>query len=145
MKDEFKQYLELVKAPEVVIKRAEVIYEFYKNLFGEGLEMFVSETTTDDGQRHYRALWFFSKQACMEAKDFIGRDNFDFALISKSIDYWEIMNQEYDFKKVTDKSRMHLVFRLKSGVQAELNASKENCDSLRDVFKKYILVNLHGT
>ena len=78
----------------------------------------------------------------MEAKAFVSTDDYDMTSLAKRVVYWSIEKQDYDFQKATEKSRMHLFFRLDTGATGDLKASRENCDRLRDVFRERILANM---
>ncbi|MBI4379013.1 MAG: hypothetical protein HY578_07960 [Nitrospinae bacterium] len=78
----------------------------------------------------------------MEAKRFITTDEFDITPIRKRVNYWNIQKQDYDFKKATEKSRLHLLTTFDEGVHGDYKAAKENCDHLRDIFLKNVAPNL---
>jgi hypothetical protein len=143
MKEEFKKYLESIGITETLYKRVETIYEFYRNICPDEItDIFVTEYIKEDRTREYENLWFFSKKYAMEAKLFIEEDNFDITPIQNRIHHWRIQKQDYDFKKATEKSRIHLTFSIDLGVYAEFKASKENCDHLKDIIFKYVIPNL---
>jgi len=78
----------------------------------------------------------------MEAKQFITTDDFDITPIKNRIIRWVLKKQDYDFKKATEKSRLHLEFGMDTRLVCNLKASKENCDYLRDIILEYIKSNL---
>ena len=143
MKEEFMKYLKSIGLTEALCKRIETIYEFYSSVCPDEITgIFVTDYLTKDGSREYENLWFFSEKYAMEAKQFIKKDDFDTTPIKNRIQYWRIEKKDYDFKIATEKSRLHLVFALDSGISGEFKASKENCDHLRDIILKYVLPNL---
>jgi hypothetical protein len=145
MKEDFKNYLLSVGiTTKIETERIEEIYQFYQ---GIGMEdeitgVFLTDYIQSDGTRIFENLWFFSKNFAMEAKQFLGNDDFDITSLHKRVDYWDIQKRDYDFKKATDKSRLNMSFGIDTGRGGSLKASKENCDYLRDIFLKYVMSNL---
>ncbi len=143
MKEEFKKYLEDVDIIGAIGEKVERIYDFYREICPDEITgIFITDYIKEDGERVYENLWFFSEKYCMEAKQFITTDDFDITPIKSRIIYWELKKQDYDFKKATEKSRLHLEFKLDTGINGVLKASKGNCDYLRDIILKYIRTNL---
>jgi hypothetical protein len=143
MKKEFKKYLESIGITKTFCKRIETIYEFCTKICPDKITgIFVTEYIKEDGSREYENLWFFSPKYSMEAKTFTTKDDFDMTPIQKRIYYWTIQKRDYDFKKATEKSRLYLHFELDTGGMGDLKASKENCDYLKDVILKYVVLNL---
>jgi len=144
MKTEFIEYLSSIGIPSGRLQnRIENIYNFYLDLLSADIQdIFVTDYLQDDGSRNYENLWFFSRNHCMEAKQFIKDDDFDIITMGKRIITWRIKKINYDFNNATSESRLNVVFILPHLRSGTLKASKENCDSLRDIFKKYIVPNL---
>jgi hypothetical protein len=143
MKEEFKKYLKDVDIIGDIRGRVERIYDFYREICPDEITgIFITDYIKEDGERVYEHLWFFSEKYCMEAKQFITTDDFDFTPIKNRITYWVLKKQDYDFKKATEKSRQNLKFRTDTEITGELKASKENCDYLRDIIREYIKSNL---
>ena len=142
MNEQHRNYLERIGMSSVLIERCRSLYEFYATLLpDEAWDIFVTELVTSEGTRQYDSLWFFSQRYAAEAKRFLAEDDFDFTLIGKAVYHWEIKKQDYDFRSATDKSRLSIAFHFLHEITGELKASKENCDSLRDVFVRYIMPN----
>jgi hypothetical protein len=78
----------------------------------------------------------------VEATQFIAKDDFIITPIQKRISYYTLEKRDYNFKIATEKSRLYLEFNLDTGLKGKLKASKENCDYLRDIIRKYIVSNL---
>jgi hypothetical protein len=57
--------------------------------------MFVTDYIKEDGAREYENLWLFPQTYCMEAKQFITKDDFDIAPIRSRIHYWNIRKQDF--------------------------------------------------
>lgn len=143
MKEEFTGYLKSIGITETFRKRIETIYEFYGNICPDEIGgIFVTDYIKEDGSREYQNLWFFSPKYCMEAKLFITTDDFDITPIQKRVYYWTVEKKNYDFKKATEKSRLHLKITLDAGIKGDLKASKGNCDHLRNIILRYIAPNL---
>lgn len=143
MKEDFVKYLESIGITECISKKIEMIYEYYKTIHPDEIaDIFVTEYINEDGDRVYENLWFFSKIYCMEAKQFLTKDDFDITPIQSRIEYWNIQKQDYNIKKSTEKSRLFLKFQIDNKIRAEFKASKENCDYLWDIILRYVMSNL---
>ena len=146
MKEEFKKYLKDVDIIGDIRERVERIYDFYREICPDEITgIFITDYIKEDGERVYENLWFFSEKYCMEAKQFITKEDFDITPIQNRICRWAIQKKDYDFKKATEKSRLLLkfYFGVELGVLiGELKASKENCDYLKDIILKYVVPNL---
>ena len=143
MEEKFINYLKSIGITETLHEKIEEIYKFYKDICPDEItDIFVTEYVKEDGSREYQNLWFFSPKYCMEAKLFVTQDDFDIAPIGNRIERWGIKKQDYDFKKVTEKSRFYLNFITDSNTRAAFQASKKNCDYLKNIFLQYVLPNL---
>lgn len=143
MRKEFIGYLKSVGITETLYKKIETVYEFYRKICPDEItDIFITDYIKEDGSREYENLWFFSEKYCMEAKQFITKDDFDMTPIKKRVVYWTIRKQDYDFEKVTEKSRLYIRFDTENRVIGELKASKENCHYLKDIILKHIAPNL---
>ena len=143
MKEEFIKYLASISITKAVLEKIEKIYKFCEEICPDEITgIFITDYIKEDGSREYENLWFFSEKNCMEAKQFITKDDFDITPIKKRVYYWTIQKQNYDFKKATKKSRVHLKFDLDTGIVGVLKAAKENCDYLKEIILKYVIINL---
>jgi len=143
MKEDFIRYLNSIDIPVPLRENIQKAYEFYQGICPDEITgIFVTDYVKKDGIREYENLWFFSEKYCMEAKQFVIKDDFDIVSIQKHVYRWRIEKRDYDFKEATDMSRLTLYFVLESQITAGLKASKGNCDYLRDIFIKYIKPNL---
>lgn len=143
MKKEFIEYLESISITKVLRERVETIYKFYQDICRDEITgIFITDYIKKDGSREYENLWFFSEKYCMEAKQFITKDDFDITPIKKRVFYWTIQKQDYDFKKATKKSRLYLKLSLDPGIGGDFKAAKENCDHLKEIILKYVVLNL---
>ena len=143
MKEQFTAYLKSIGMSDVLVKRIETIHGFYQSISpGEITDVFVGEHLEADGNRAYESAWFFSQNYFMEAKTFTTKDNFDLVPVRNRVRHWRVEKQDYDFVNATEKSRMVIEIRLIESLGGIFRASKENCDFLRDVFRKHILPNI---
>jgi hypothetical protein len=143
MDKKFVTYLESVGMTDILIKKAAAMHKVYCELCAEKItDIFVSEHLNEDGSRVYDSLWFFSENYFMESSEFTYKGNYDIAPMRKKITLCRVETQEYDFSGTTDKSRMFVKAQMELYVNCEFKASKNNCDHLRAILKKYISPNL---
>ena len=143
MNEEFIKYLGSIGMTDVLCKRVETIYNFYIELQKNEInDIFVSDYFKEDGERIYSSLWFFNKDYCMEAKEFVKKDDFDIAPIGHRMEYLDIQRQDFDMEQFSDKSRLYIKFVLDVKAGGELKAAKDNCLQLKNILIKYLLPNL---
>lgn len=142
MKSEFLAYLKSIDIGDPLTERIKNIYDFYTDICSiEIKDIFVSEYIKEDGSREYESLWFFSDDYAMEAKQFIIQEKFDSAIIKNKINRWDLIKLEFDCKKANNNSRIMLQINFYP-IEGSLKASKENCEHLLNIFKKYVLTNM---
>lgn len=142
MKTELTTHLESIGINGPFLKRAELVLDFYEQIFPNQIEdIFVSNYFDKDGNRQFENMWLFSKRFIMEAKNFLQEDDFDSVPLRKQVKYWSIKKTEYNFTDATSKSRMTVDFILLSEINGILKASGENCNYLKSLFMKHILPN----
>jgi hypothetical protein len=146
MNREFVDYLKAIGMSEILVKRVETLCDFCrKNCPDEIKDILVTEFLKEDGVREYQSLWFFTERFVMEAKNFISLDDIDMMLLHKRVSYWQIKKQDYDFETTTDKSRLYIAVSVENmNIGCDFKASKENCEYLKRIFRKYIMSNLAG-
>lgn len=144
MKKDFEQYLNGIGIVDLFYERTELVVQFYERLYPDEIkDIFVCEYIDNEGKRQYESLWLFSSRAIMmEAKRFLTDDDFDATPFSKRIVYWKVNKTEFDFENPTEKSRLTVEFHLVHNISGTLKASKENCNNLYHVLKKWILPNM---
>ena len=143
MNKKFTRYLQDIGITDLFQKRTAEVIDFYEECFCINVaDIFVSEYVDNNGERQYENLWLFNDSFACEAKLFLTVDDFDAVRNTDKIVHWTIKKIDYDFKKASAKSRMTLNFKLVSTIGGEMKASQENCDALRDIFRKYILPNI---
>jgi hypothetical protein len=146
VKEDFVKYLASVGIVGSLLERISFIEEFYQHLCPDEItDIYVSEYMKEDGIREYENLWFFSEKYCMEAHSFVATSNFDIAPIVKKVSRIAIESNAYDFRKATEKSRLSIEIRLfepsQDSMSASMKASKENCDNLMHILRKYFIPN----
>jgi len=144
MRKEFIKYLVSIGIiTRALRERIETIYECCKKLCSNEItDIFITDYIKEDGSREYENLWFFSEKTCIEAKQFITKNDFDIIRIKKRVNIWNIQKHKYDFKKATDTSRLFLRVNFGFNIDGELKATKNNCDYLRKIILKYVVPNL---
>ena len=144
MTEKFLDYLESIGLTETLAQRVMSIHDFYARLCPEKIAgTFVTEYFTEEGEREYGSLWFFSESYGMEALDFIRKDHFDIMHMGQRVQYVEVTKENYDFVEATKESRLRVQFTLKGGqFYGDLKASGNNCDYLAEILKEHVMRNL---
>lgn len=139
MEEKMKTYLEDIGIGKSIKKRVWEIYKFYEDICPEEVtQIFVTEYISEEGEKIYENLSFFSDSYGMEAKDFINKDDFDMVLLEE-MTYWNIKKNDYNFKTATEASRLYIELVLSSNTYYEFKASKNNCDYLKKLFIEFLL------
>jgi hypothetical protein len=145
MKAEFIDYLKSISLSKVLIDRITEIYENYQMLFPiEILDIFVCDYVKEDGSREYQSLWFFSDNYLLEAKEFVVKFDIDICPHKDSIYYINFEFQDFNFKIAEDRSRLRIYFEFGDDKACELKASRENCDYLMKIYRRFILPNFNS-
>lgn len=143
MKKDIISYLDSIGIGKTIQSRIEIILNFYQKHFNvDILDVFICEYVKEDGTREYESLFCFSDKYFMEAKQFLTTDDFDLTITKKVIYYLDIKKQDYDFDTATEKSRINLEISFDIGgfgLKANLKASGNNCDFLKDKMLKYFI------
>ena len=80
----------------------------------------------------------------MEAKNFIGGDDFDITPLKGRIKYCVVRKSNYNFLLASASSRINVSFSTMDNSQGDFQASKENCDVLKSITIQYFKTNLIG-
>jgi hypothetical protein len=135
MDEKFYIYMRVIGLTDSLIKRVEQIFAFYSEIIKIKIDdIFITDYIDKEGARHYENLWFFSKDVWMEAKNFVTTDNFDMAILKGPLKYWRVEKTDYDFLKVTEKSRLLIESSINEDIESSFKAARENCDFLKQVF-----------
>jgi hypothetical protein len=144
MKDEFLAYTQTISLSTTLTAKVRSVFDFYSTICPEEIKwIHISDYFTQEGERVYEAVYLFSDNFAMEAKEFASREDFDLAPI-ELISYLGIKKQDYDLKQATEKSRLTLFFHFSEKAYVEMKASKENCDNLWSLFREYVLPRTMG-
>jgi hypothetical protein len=139
-----RRYCRLIGMTNVLIGRTEYLHEFSSQLSSDILkDIFVSEYLNSDGVRVFENLWFFSATFVLEAHQFTTQDDVDVTPMA-AVQYLKVTKTAYDFVKPTKDSRLSVYVTFTSQVAGQLKASRENCDQLRIMVKKYFVPRLRG-
>jgi len=144
MKNDFLEYLKKLGMSSPFQERVKQILEFYMTCCGiDAKDIFISDYIDSEGKRLYESLWLFTEDFVCEAKQFLTQDIFDAMPIKNNFLRWEIQKTEYDFKHTYPKSRLTVSIYFGENIAGNLKASGDNCDDLRNIFRKYILPNIY--
>jgi hypothetical protein len=93
------------------------------------VDLVVSETVQENGERVFLGVWFFTASFAMETQGFPNRLGFDVVSLQR-LSRCVMMPRDFDFKTATDRSR--LVVQITSGVEfsGTFQASGTNCEAL---------------
>lgn len=142
-RDSLVAYLSSIGSPAALQERATSLLSLYESLGVEPSGFFLSEYRQEDGSRIHESLWLFTDDLAMEAKlPAAGDERFDFVPLARALRHLVIETKDYDLKKASEASRMHVQLWLDGQRVGELRASAENCDLLREVVGKYLLPNV---
>jgi hypothetical protein len=143
MKQLFFDYLNKIgiQKESPFFERVELVVSFYSQLCTIQ-DIFITDHIDAEGNRHYESLWLFSANEAMEAKNFLTKEDYDCTQLKNNIIYWQMTPDNFNFKNSTPTSKLTLTVRFSADMQGNITATKENCESLFDIFKKYILPNL---
>jgi len=143
MKENFIVYLKKIGLDEEAIKRIEEIYVLFNQTFNYEIEdIFVEDSIDSIGNRKYNHLQFFSKNNIFfDAVDFLSEYDYNIYRFNK-ISSVHISTSNYNFKESTKSSRLtvELLFNeISSETDYSFEATRENCDALRDILIKYFI------
>jgi hypothetical protein len=127
-------------APPAVRTRLRVLLAYYEALGFAEFESFLSESTDDDGLRHFESLWLFNHDATMEAHLSENEDDqLDGARVRGRLVRWAIRSKDYDFRRAGPDSRMSVQLWYTNDIWGDINATGANCDRLRELLRRYVL------
>lgn len=141
-KTEFIEYLKTIGVMEPLQERIRSIYEFFKETCPEDIiDIFVDEFITNEGERRYTDVHFLSENFKMLAANFINIDDFKCTPLRQARGI-RVQKLDYDFKKASDRSRMHVMVQYYDPGMTEFKASRENCDYLKGIIQKHYFPRL---
>lgn len=143
MKEEFVEYLGTIGIEGELLARIEEIVKQYELILDEPvLEIFISEYQNAEKQREYEGLWLFTENLVMESKNFVSKDDFDFALLKNNVNYINFIKKDYNLEEANANSRFTINSEVFDDIKIYIKSSGSNCDKLLALSKKYILPNL---
>jgi hypothetical protein len=144
MDKEFQAYLENLKVSSVVISRVENLITMLQEIIKPDFTgIFLSDFITQDGTMQFDTLYLFSDAEILQARNFLQIDNFELGDIKKNCSSIEIQQQDYDFKTITEKSRLTITVKFATSDRIyPFKASRENCVYLKRIFELYLRPNI---
>lgn len=143
MKPEWEEYLDAIGATGPIAHEVSKKLKAASLLAPEPAEaIFLTEYPTEEGERVFEHLWFFTAAYGLECKSFLLDDNCDLSVIQSNIAYIEISWDSYDFNVATAKSRFRVRFQTVDGVEGDLRASGSNCPELLEVLEQRLRPNI---
>jgi hypothetical protein len=141
MKNEFLEYFKSIGIREPVFPRIETIMEYFSRLLPdeEVMDVYISDYVELDGARKYEDLRLIGKERSLIATDFMSKDEFHIAKNMGRVVTLKIEAKDYDFRRATDKSRLHVWKFYPYQALGEYKASMNNCDYLMRICEKYLL------
>ena len=128
---------------DAYLNRVRLLYELCSDICPEEIEdMFVEDYIKEDGTREYDDISFFSKTYVVGAYKFLTQIKFAISPIAKRLTYLNILVQEFDFQKASEKSRINVGFKTVQGIDGNYKAAKKNCIYLQAIINKYFKPNL---
>lgn len=144
MNTNLAEYLTAIGATQTVTDRVErILTQYERSLRIPDInDIFLCDIVNAEAVRVFTALWLFSPNYLMEAKDFLSQDDFDICPYTGRLSYLQVNKTNYDFSTPTEQSRLYIEFRMTERVGGELRASSTNCDHLFRILTKYLLPNM---
>lgn len=142
MNHEIISYLESIGMGQKLIGKVNSFYDYFNKINDEGIQdAVISEYVTEDGQRQYMHIYFFSENHVFEVSNFLS-DEFKMWIskISGNIAHLGFTCKEFDFVAPTPASRLNFNTRWKNGTNFVLDISTtgDNCMHLLNMVRKYI-------
>lgn len=142
--EKFNDYLESLPLTKAVKGRISEVLSMNNEIFNFQIEdIFICELKNEEGARSYTSLWMFTKEVCIECKDFLTRNDFDIAPLKDEIHYCSIEIQDFDLKNSNEKSFVKVHFTFKSKVSGNIISTDENCVWALKIYKKHIIPNMN--
>lgn len=99
-------------------------------------QVMVNDYIESDGTRRYSDLRLYGKEYTFVMPDFVNSDTILVNFNVRDLLSIRVESTDYDFKKATEKSRLHATTLYEFGGKGDLIAAKENCDHLIQVIEK---------
>lgn len=137
-------YLTKMPFSKAVKTRIEEVIELNRLIYELDFDdIFVCELKNEEGARNYVSLWLFTKEFCIECKDFLSRNDFDITPIEKNITYCSIEHRDFNLIEGNEKSFVKIHFTFQANLSGTLISTEENCIWALYIHKKYLLPNIN--
>jgi hypothetical protein len=142
----FKEYLTKIGITDPLCQRIDALFEIagvmYGAQVGDTTDILVTDYIQADGSRVYAGIDFYFKDYVISSMDLTGDVVLNIGRIRKNVVFIQTKAKDYDFKKATEKSRLYVTCHYTSANSSDFKASKENCDYLKEIIRKYVVPNL---
>lgn len=135
-------YFKSLGMSEAEIARAEQVIELCMLAYDlKREEVFVCDVVTPEGVRKFTSIWIFDGKRVAEIGSFMTEISIDLVRI-EVIRRVEHKISNFDFKKASNNSSMHIDVSINDKLSILLNATGDNCMNLDRLIRKYILPHL---
>jgi hypothetical protein len=146
MDKKLNEYFESIGMGNVLISRISEFHDQFVAIAEEAIEdAFVSEYITEDGQRQYSSVLFFTKTYVYEIESFLSdTTNLWITKLTKNLACVGFTPKDYDFNKESPASRLNLKTHWMHGSKfmLDIKASGNNCKHLLELARKYFIPNI---
>ena len=151
MKQAFRDYFQKIGlTSEARQKRLFELYHVATRFFPEEIgDVFISQTDDEKGAvGSGDSLWFFSKNHCLEAREFLDRNDFEIH-DTHGLQNLRVIAENFDLQKfATDndhgaKATMIVEFNPPRGGRSQLHAYGQNCAKLAAVALEYLTPSIN--
>lgn len=138
---------------ESIGMRSDVDIQITKGIFSQASffcpeelkDIFVSNYNLKDDKQQFKDMWFFSDNYVIEVPNFNKKESpaLELAILSKNVQSMTIETKDFDLsKKAKDNSRLYITFYTFSEWSSEQVAFGHNCETLRNIYNKYLKPNI---
>ena len=141
MKTEFTEYLQSLGFTDILLPRCNELFRMLSDIADEEiLDIFVSEYFEEDGSRYYEDFRVFTKTYCLVGVNFLHEERLAIWKYENRYENINLRSTNYNFKEATALSNLAIHCTRESLQEASLilKSSRENCDHLYYIFKKYL-------
>ena len=144
--EKYLKYLESIDIKtEELINKFTTVHDYCQKVCPYEFEdLFIDEYINEDGIRVYESISFFSREYVVAALLFSKQNELIIGKLGTHRFELKFKSKDYNFTKATGQSRLSLERRDPStrAIVGWFKASKENCDTLMNILKKYVLPNM---
>ena len=143
--EKFNQYLTEISASEVMTKRIQDLCNNIQSLYNQITinDIFICDII-NNANKEYTSLWLFTDTYIIECKNFMNKDDIDFARLNHNICYINIKKNNYkELLQPTDNSNTVInIFLNDSRLSCTFYANGNNCKHAIHLFQKYFTPNM---